>query len=359
MVAKGYSQVPGLDFEDTFSPVVKMPTLRILVALAAAHDYELEQLDVKTAFLYGQLQEEIYMQVPRGISFPVTSSPTVCRLKKSIYGLKQSPRAWFSRIDTFLKSLGYASLHLDGNVYIKREGKRLLVLAIYVDDIVIMHNSPTMVTTLKGQLSAEFKITSGGQLAFCLGLQFLRNRAQGTIFMHQFKYSKQILERYGMQDAKPISTPMEQNLKLTAHVGDVPDEDLELVAAYPSENGSLMHLMVESRPDLGFTVGTHSQFLSNPSRAHSNAMKRTYRYVKGTADWGLLYDKHAKDALTLLTYSDADWAGDADGRRSISSYVCILAGAAVSWSSRRQPTIALSSTEAEYKSLTDACKEII
>lgn len=358
VVAKGYSQIPGVDYEDTFSPVVKLTTLRLFVALAAVGDYELEQLDVTTAFLYGNLQEEIYMTVPSGVDIPRSLRNPVCKLHKSLYGLKQSPRAWYSRIDSYLKSIAYANINVDSNVYIKRERTEFLALAIYVDDIIIMSNSVRMIEGLRQQLSRAFKITAGGPLAFCLGMQLLRNRKDGTIFLHQTKYAQEILVRYGMSSCKPISTPVEQNTKYYAQVGDIPAEDVEKVQQYPSKNGSIMHLMIGSRQDLAFSSGLTSRFVSNPNLQHNNLMDRLYRYIAATYDWGILYSSKSKDALQLVAYSDADWASDPDSRKSISSYVTLLAGGAVGWSSRRQNTIALSSTEAEYKSLTEACKEV-
>lgn len=215
VVAKGYSQIPGVDYNDTFSPVVKLTTLRMFVALAAVNNLELEQLDVTTAFLYGNLQEEIFMQVPPGVPIPAGTPRPVCRLQKTLYGLKQSPRAWFERIDTYLQELGYASLHADSNAYVKQEGTNFLALAIYVDDIILLSSSMRMIYELKEQLRRTFKITEAGALAYCLGMQLLRNRTAGTIFLHQHKYALQILARYGMSECRPIATPVEQNVKYT------------------------------------------------------------------------------------------------------------------------------------------------
>lgn len=166
-----------------------------------------------------------------------------------------------------------------------------------------------------------------------------------------------------MQSCKPISTPLEQNVKYRAQVGEpeLTAEEARLMAEFPyaSLSGSVMYLMLGSRPDLAFAVGMLSQFLANPAMTHWQAMRRLFRYIKATEDWGLLYEGGSSEALTLMAFSDADWAGDPDSRRSISSFVFLLAGCAISWSSKRQPTVALSSTEAEYKSLTEACKEAV
>lgn len=264
VMAKGYSQIPGVDYDDTFSPVVKLTTLRLFVALAAVHDFELEQLDVKTTFLYGKLQEDIYMEVPEGVPIPADISRPVCHLKKTIYGLKQSPRAWYSRIDAYLQALGYVSIHADSNVYIKREGTNFVAVAVYVDDIIVMSNSLRMIHTLKGQLSSEFQMTDAGALQYCLGMQLVRDRKAGTIFLHQSKYARQILERYEMQNSKPAATPVEQNTKYTAQVGALPEDEYDEVADYPSRNGSLMHLTIGTRPDLSFSSGLASRFVSNP-----------------------------------------------------------------------------------------------
>lgn len=321
-------------------------------------DLELEQLDVKTAFLYGKLDEEIYMDVPEGVPVPSKISRPVCKLKKTIYRLKQSPRAWYARIDAFLQSLSYISTHADTNVYVKREGKKFIALAIYVDDIIVMSNSWTMIRTVKQQLGSEFKMTDGGPLHFCLGMHLVRDRKAGTIFLHQAKYTREILARYGMENCKSVATPAKQNVKYSAQLGDIPEEEIPAVEDYASRNGSVMHLMIGSRPDISFSSGLTSRFVSNPNAKHSDLMTRQYRYLAGTADWGLLYSAKADKPLTLVAYSDADWAGDPDDLRSVSSYVTLLAGAAVGWSSKKQTTIALSSTKAEFKSLTEASKEI-
>lgn len=272
MVAKGYSQIPGIDFDDTFSPVVKLTTLRMFIALAAVKNLELEQLDVTTAFLYGNLEEEIFMQVPQGVTVPADLPRPVCRLQKTLYGLKQSPRAWYSRIDTYLKELGFGSLNADSNVYIKQEDVNFLALAIYVDDIIILSSSWRMIFELKEHLRKAFKITNAGALTFCIGMQLQRDRSAGTIFLHQNKYVKQILDRCGMTNCKHAATPVEQNTKYLAQVGDVPERDLAYVEEYPSMNGSVMHLIVGTRPDLAFSSGLSSRFVSKPNRSHQDLL---------------------------------------------------------------------------------------
>lgn len=198
------------------------------------------------------------MQVPAGVPIPHSLPNPVCKLKKTMYDLKQSPRAWYSRIDQYLQALGYVSINADSNVYIKREGLEFLALAIYVDDIIVMSNSHRMIFNLKEQLGREFKITAGGALVYCLGMQLQRDRKNGTMFLHQTKYANQILERYEMNYCKPIATPIEQNVKYVALIGPIPEEDEAEVQEYSSKSGSIMHLMIGSRPDLSFSSGLTS-----------------------------------------------------------------------------------------------------
>jgi Reverse transcriptase (RNA-dependent DNA polymerase)/Integrase core domain/GAG-pre-integrase domain len=365
LCARGYTQQYGIDYEETFAPVAKFTTIRTLLAIAAKMDLEIHHMDVKTAFLNGIIDEEIYMEQPEGYEedLPETGNnhnddrPVVCRLKKSIYGLKQSPRAWYSVLDTFLTSnnLNFKRAHSDHSLYINHE--LILFIIIYVDDILIFGKDPTLIANIKDKFHNAFSMTDLGPATRFLGLEIARDRQNLTITLHQNEYIKDILKRFNMSECKPVSTPMDPGTKLTK--AD-PTEVLtpEDKTAYQSIVGSLMYTMLGTRPDIAYAVGSVSQFNSAPGVQHMTAVKRILRYLKGTAHYGLVYSPCTEDHDYLEGYSDANW-GSSEDRRSTGGFVFFLGSAAISWSSKKQPTVALSSTEAEYMAITQATKESI
>ena len=355
LVAKGYSQTEGIDFNETFAPVAKFNSIRVLLALAAQQDFEVHQMDVKTAFLNGDLEEEIYMQQPEGF-ISIGQEGKVCKLKRSLYGLKQAGRSWYHKIDTCFSELGLQRTHADNCVYQLRKDGTIIIVAIYVDDLLILANDVTALNNLKLELGKRFDMKDLGEVHFCLGIQVTRNRQERTIRISQAKYIEDVLKRFNMQDSKPIGTPLDASVKLTKDMSPASAQEEEEMknVPYQSAIGSIMYAMLGTRPDISYAVGVVSQFSSAPGRSHWNAVKRILRYLKGTVNYALEYK--GTDS-TLIGYSDADWGGNLDDRRSTTGYVFSIAGGAVSWSSKKQPTVALSTTEAEYMALTQATKE--
>ena len=354
LVAKGYSQVEGVDYSETFAPVAKMTSLRMLLAMAAIEDLELQQLDVKTAFLNGMLEEDIYMEQPEGFVAP-GKEQLVCKLERSLYGLKQAPRAWYERLHAHLVKQQFERCAADHSVYVSRKGADFMIVLVYVDDLILASNSPTMLQQFKAVMEAEFKMSDLGEASLFLGLQLVRDRKQRVMRLMQTRYAEDVLRRFGMEESKPISTPMVPHSPLAKGEEVVSAEDK---AWYRSAVGSLMYLMVSTRPDLAYAVGAVSKYVEAPSPDHVAAVKRILRYVRGTSNHAL----HLGSSETpprLHGYCDADWASSPDDRVSISGYVFYLGDGAISWSSKKQPSVAVSTTEAEYMAMSHACREVI
>jgi transposase InsO family protein len=358
LVAKGYSQSQGIDYNETFAPVAKFNSIRTLIALAAQYDLELHQMDVKTAFLNGNLEEDIYMEQPEGFA-KKGQVRKVCKLQKSLYGLKQAGRAWYQKIDSTLTTeMGFDRTHSDSCVYVLQKDGILIIMAIYVDDLIILANDLPALEKLKTDLAERFEMKDLGEAQFCLGIQIVRDRARKTISINQSVYIEGILKKFGMAECKPIGTPLDANTKITSSMSPESDQELEKMKGTPYQQaiGSLMYAMLGTRPDIAYAVGALSRYNSNPGQGHWQAVKRIFRYLKGTTGQSLQYKADNKQ---LVGYCDADWGGDHDDRKSTTGYVFVLAGGAVSWASKKQPTVALSTTEAEYMATTQATKEAI
>lgn len=359
LVVKGYAQKEGIDFNEIFSPVVRLTTIRIVLAMCATLDLHLEQLDVKTAFLHGDLEEEIYMLQPEGFAEKGKEN-LVCRLIKSLYGLKQAPRCWYKRFDSFIMSLEYNRLSADHCTYYKRfeDDNDFIILLLYVDDMLIAGPNKDRIQELKAQLAREFEMKDLGPANKILGMQIHRDRNNRKIWLSQENYLNKILRRFNMQDCKPISTPLPVNFKLSSSMSpsnEVERREMSRVP-YASAVGSLMFAMICTRPDIAQAVGAVSRYMANPGREHWNTVKRILRYIKGTSNVALCY---GGSELTVRGYVDSDFAGDLDKSKSTTGYVYKLAGGAVSWMSKLQKVVALSTTEAEYMAATQACKESI
>lgn len=359
LVVKGYAQKEGIDFNEIFSPVVRLTTIRIVLAMCATLDLHLEQLDVKTAFLHGDLEEEIYMLQPEGFAEKGKEN-LVCRLIKSLYGLKQAPRCWYKRFDSFIMSLEYNRLSADHCTYYKRfeDDNDFIILLLYVDDMLIAGPNKGRIQELKAQLAREFEMKDLGPANKILGMQIHRDKNNRKIWLSQENYLNKILRRFNMQDCKPISTPLPVNFKLSSSMSpsnEVERREMSRVP-YASAVGSLMFAMICTRPDIAQAVGAVSRYMANPGREHWNTVKRILRYIKGTSNVALCY---GGSELTVRGYVDSDFAGDLDKSKSTTGYVYTLAGGAVSWMSKLQKVVALSTTEAEYMAATQACKESI
>ena len=351
LVAQGFTQKYGDDYDETFCPVVRLESLRMMLALAVQHDLELHQVDVTTAFLNGTLEEEVFMKQPEGFVVP-GSEELVCRLKKSIYGLKQSPRCWNLALDSKLKEIGFSQSSHDPCIYHRNERGNMLIVGVYVDDIILAGNESS-IQRVKAALASAFDIKDLGKLNYFLGIKIERN-LNNSIWIGQPAYIENLLVTLGMQDCKPVKTPVSAGNKLVKATEQ--DECIDQ-RQYQSAVGSLMYLAVSTRPDISYSVGSLARFNSKPTKEHWVALKRVLRYLKGTKDLGILYSKAEKDSC--IGYTDADWAGDQDDRKSISGYVFLLSGGAISWESQKQRCVALSTAEAEYVAMSTATQEAI
>lgn len=356
LVEKGYSQVKGIDYDETYSPVARYSSIRFLLAMAVKYDLAIHQMDAVTAFLQGELSEEIYMRQPICFS---DKTEKVCRLKKSLYGLKQSSRVWNNKLNSVLtQQLGYTRSSSDPCIYFKHSELHTIVIAVYVDDILIFGSNGTMITKLKKNLSQYFKMKDMGIVSSVLGMHIVRE-ANGSISIDQKQYLSDVLHRFNMTDSNPVNTPMDPNQRLSKEMSPKTDEERAEMASIPYQEaiGCIMYAAQISRPDIAFAVSALSRYNTCYGKAHWNAVKRLLRYIKGTIDMKLSYRKI--DDSEMVGYCDADHAGDLDERRSTTGYVFQLQGGAVSWATRKQPTIALSSTEAELMSMVAAIQEAI
>ena len=363
LVAQGYSQTHGVDYEEVFSPVAKYSSIRTLLALANKHDLEIHQMDVKTAFLNGHIEHDIYMSQPDGFVDP-DHPEYVCKLRKSLYGLKQSARCWNQTLDSFLTKNGYRRSDADNCIYVKsiKDSNGFIsfvILAVYVDDIIPVSNDINMLNAEKELLCKNFEMTDQGEIHFVLGMTINRDRETPTLYINQHKYLESMLERFGMTNCKPIATPLEATYHQQTDEEEAFDKNL-----YQQAIGCLTYISTATRPDISAAVGVLSSYMSNPSKEHWNGVKRLLRYIKGTINYGLKFKANESDGLNengdeLYGYSDANWAGDVDSRRSTSGYVFKVANCTVSWSSKKQGSVTKSTTEAEYVALSQATQEAI
>ena len=345
LVIKGCSQKEGIDYKETFSPVVRFDTVRFMLSIAARNRLSLGQFDIKTAFLYGSLKEDVYMKQPEGFDDGTTR---VCKLFKSLYGLKQAPRCWTEHFTNFIQCFGFCRSTADPCFYVYKRADERMFLSIYVDDGLVAASHEHLIDKLLNELSKQFKITSTRNVTSFLGVEIYQLR-DGSIFISQNKYIQSILERFNLSEANCVSTPIE----ISWYANDFEKEPSK--APYREAVGNLMFLQVVSRPDISFAVNIASRALEKPSNAHWMLVKRIFRYLKGTVDVGLLYCRDN----SFEAYSDADYAGDRETRKSTSGILCKHASAAITWQSKRQQCVALSTTEAEFVSAASAAKEII
>lgn len=341
LVAKGYVQKPGVDYEEVFAPVARMDTVRLLVALAAQESWELHHMDVKSAFLNGELQEEVFVSQPPGYELK-GSEHKVLKLKKALYGLQQAPRAWTIKLDESLLNLGFERCPLEHALYLNNAGNACLLVGVYVDDLVITGSSNEEILKFKGQMKNLFQMSDLGLLSYYLGIEVAQT-ANG-ITLCQSSYALNILEKRGMTECNPCQVPMEPRLKLWKS-----DQAKKVDAThYRSIVGSLRYL-VNTRPDLAYAVGIVSRYMESPSVHHMAAVKQVLRYVKGSVNLGCHYGRKEEEVQPrLIGYSDSDHAGDVNDRKSTSGVVFFLGSNLVTWVSQKQKVVAVSSCEAEY-----------
>jgi hypothetical protein len=355
-VAKGYSQVEGIDYEETFSPTTRFTTVRILMQKAANESLHLHQMDVKGAYLNAPIDKEVYVQQPQGYeSTDESGTRFTCRLKKSLYGLKQSGRNWHIMLTKYLISKNYTASNNDPCEYSLTTKEGQIIIIFWVDDIILASSNLTLIVNMKQDLSERFKMDDRGELRWFLGIDFKRLQG-GSIVMSQERYIESILHRFKMEDCNPADTPAEKGLQLHAPSDSDHLKATQLNFPYRNVIGSLIYLMVATRPDISWIVSKLSQFLDKPGTAQVRAAKRVMRYLQGTKSQGL---KFSKTNGQLQGFVDADWANDTTDRRSTTGYIFTLGSAPISWKTRKQQTVALSSCEAEYMSMSDAVKEVM
>jgi hypothetical protein len=346
-VVRGFSQQPGVDFDETFSPVVKPATIHVVLGIATSRAWPIHQLDVKNAFLHGTLDEEVYCQQPPGF-LDLSHPDYVCRLHKSLYGLKQAPRAWYQRFAVYAHRVGFVASQSDVSLFVMRHGAAIAYLLIYVDDIILTASTPELLQHVTQLLHREFSMTDLGDLSYFLGISVTRSPT--GMLLSQRQYALDLLQRAGMLDCNPCATPIDTRCKLSADEGPLLSDPTE----YRSFAGALQYITL-TRPDIAHAVQQACLYMHAPREPHLNLVKRILRYLKGTLDLGLRL--HATPATSLTAYSDADWAGCPDTRRSTSGYCIYLGDNLVSWSSKRQATVSRSSAEAEYRAVAHAVAE--
>jgi Reverse transcriptase (RNA-dependent DNA polymerase) len=349
LVAKGYTQTYGIDFQETFSPVAKLSSVRVLLSIAANLEWSLHQFDVKNAFLHGELEEEIYMEMPLGYQISNTEGK-VCKLRKALYGLKQSPRAWFGRFSQAMKRYGYNQSDSDHTMFYKKRSDKICILIIYVDDMIITGNDIEGIKELEEKLFKEFEMKNLGGLKYFLGIEVTRDRE--GIYLSQRKYILDLLSETGMLDCKPVDTPMTPNEKLEAYSDHVQTN----VDRYQRLVGKLIYL-AHTRPDIAYAVSVVSQFMHSPKEEHMEAVRRILRYLKGTPGKGIVFRKNSH--LNVYAYSDADWAGCPTDRRSTTGYFTFMGGNLVTWKSKKQNVVSLSSAKSEFRGMVKAICELL
>jgi hypothetical protein len=338
LVFKGYAQVEGRDFDETFAPVARLESIRMFLAYSCHTNFKVYQMDVKSTFLNGDLEEEVYMEKPRGLSLK-NNLDYVCKLKKDLYGLKQEPRAWYYTLDKFLQDKGFKKGIVDNNLYIKSEGDNLLVVLVYVDDIIFGCTNESTIEWFDSSIQTEFEMSMIGELSYFLGLQV--NQSSAGIFISQEKYSKEMLNKFQMDDSSSISTPMVVGGKLSKD--DIsPDVDQR---TYRSMIGSLLYITT-SHPDIMQVIGMVGCYQSTPKQSHLVVVTRIFKYLKGTMNCGPWYPINQKFHLTA--YSDVDWENCVDERKSTNGGAFFLGDSLVAWISKKQGSISLSTTEEEY-----------
>ena len=362
LVGKGFTQKEGIDYYETFAPVIRHDSLRILFAIINTYDLELIQCDIETAYLYGELEEEIYMEYPEGIEKKNPNS--VLRLKKGLYGLKQSAHLWNKTFTKQILKLGLKQSKVDPCIFYNIEKDRTLtILAIYVDDMIIASKSKKRIHEIINGLKEAFKIkvVSEENRFYIIGNEITRDRKQRKLIMSQQKYIKEKLEEFGMAESKGISTPRAVNCELTKLQCPKTDEELEEMKHinYRSAVGSLIHAANNTRFDISEAVGVVARYFENPGLEHWKAVKRIFRYLKETADFALVFDGNLQGygGTLPIGYVDASHASCLDDRKSVTGYIFIFGGSAICWNSKKQQTVALSTAEAEYMALANGVQQ--
>ncbi|GKB20075.1 putative ribonuclease H-like domain-containing protein, partial [Tanacetum coccineum] len=349
LVAQGHRQEEGIDYDEVFAPVARIEAIRIFLAFASYMGFIVYQMDVKSAFLYGKIDEEVYVSQPPGFIDPKYPKK-VYKVVKALYGLHQAPRAWYATLSTFLLKNGYRSGTIDNTLFIKKDKNNIMLVQVYVDDIIFGSTKKSWCDKFKALMKSRFQMSSMGELTFFLGLQV--KQTKDGIFISQDKYVAEILKKFDFVNVKTASTPIETQKPLVEDEG-ASDVDVHL---YRSMIGSLMYLTA-SRPDIMFAVCACSRFQVTPKTSHLSAVKRIFRYLKGKPKLGLWYPRVS--SFDLEAYSDSDYAGANLDRKSTTGGCQFLGRRLISWQCKKQTIVATSTTEAEYVAAANCCGQVL
>jgi transposase InsO family protein len=376
LCARGFTQIPGIDFDATFAPTVSRAGLRLTIAIAVQFGMLIHAIDCKNAFLNGSIDREIYLeQPPHFISPGTTSSSHVCRLKKALYGLKQSPLIWNQALHSALESAGFRRMEYEPCLYVHRsrggdaslgpkteesinfanvqKDPMFVIIAVYVDDLTIAAMTLKGLDFAKKSISSVFQIKDEGEVKKVIGIEF--EKLDNGYILHQREYLNQVLSRYGLNGANRVLIPMDQGCKLYPKAESEPASDS---TQYRSQVGAILFAATCTRPDLCVSTNMCARYVENPGQRHSGALKRILRYIKGTLNYGLEFRRNGKP-IEITGYCDSDFAGDETDSKSTSGYVVFVNGCAVSWKTTKQKSVSTSTVEAEYIAASMACKEVM
>ena len=333
-----------------------LKSIRILLAIAAHFDYEIWQMDVKTAFLNGNLEEDVYMIQPEGFVDP-TNAGKICKLQKSIYGLKQASQSWNIHFDEVVKGFGFHQNKEEACVYKKESGSAVTFLVLYVDDILLIGNDIPMLESIKTSLKNSFSMKDLGDAAYILGIRIYRDRSKRLIGLSQDTYIDKVLKRFNMEQSKKGFLPMSHGVhpSKTQCPSTVDERERMSKVPYASAIGSIMYAMISTRLDVSYALSATSRYQPDPGESHWTMVKNILKYFRRTKDVFLVYG--GEDELVVTGYTDASFQTDPDDSKSQSGYVYTINGGAVSWKSSKQDTVADSTTEAEYIAASEAAKE--
>ena len=352
-VAKGFRQIEGIDFNEIYAGVIKSMSWRILLALGAMYDYEIEHSDVVTAFLESLLKEEVWIEQPH--AFTDGNQSHACRLRRALYGLKQSAHEWYETLRAFLEFIGFTRLENDHCVFVNEDG---VIVAVYVDDILYLARIKAQIKAVKDKFDLRFRMKHLGDISWYLGMAVIRDRPNRTIFINQASYSRQLVSQLDMIDCHPTKTPMDNGSTLQAPPEDhhANKEDAE---AYRSLIGALQWLVTMTRSDMAYAVGRCGRYTNNPGAEHFNAAKRITKYLAASLDLGIRYGPHDSHSGDLIGWTDSAWADCLDSSRATSGWLFQLWNGPISWQSKRQTLCTDSTAEAEYVAQANAAKEAI
>ena len=354
LVAQGFLQQEGVDYNEIFAPVVDSTSISLLLAIANQEDWEIQQMDVVTAFLHGRLEEEVYMKIPPYMKVD-NAENKVLKMKGALYGLKQSSHVWGRMFEAFMLKSGFTQCIMDTCIYTRGSGQSRIILGIHVDDQAIIGPNKQVIDKFKSELSKEFKMKDLGSLTHILGVEVKRDRRNRVMTLHQGSYMRQVLERYGMQDCNPTKLPFTPGLTFTQDDEPTQSPDPQVITEFRGKIGSLIYAMKQTRLDIAYPLSVLAKHMSNPGPAHIRALHQLLRYLKGTQDLGLTYV--GKNKLEIKGFCDASYNSCNMTAKSVTGWVTTVGGTALSWKSQKQTTVAQSTAEAEYIAACSVSKE--